>query len=420
MKAELISIGDELLIGQVVNTNAARLGEKLNLAGISMLRSVSVADQRQEIIDALKSAESRADLVLITGGLGPTKDDITKNVLCEYFESKLIIDDAVLDDVREIFARRGRALTELNRKQAEVPDNCVVIRNKNGTAPGMWFERNGKIVVSMPGVPYETMAMMDEYVIPKLKTEHQLPAIFHYTILTQGIGESFLAEKIEAWEDSLAKENLKLAYLPSPGQVRLRLSGTGNSEEEIRSRIMKKVNEVLPEIEKYVYGYEEYGKPQPKLEKILGELLLKNKKTIAVAESCSGGYIAHLITSVAGASNYFNGGVIPYHNQFKHALLHVDESIFKQHGAVSEECVRAMAEGVIKKFNADYGIAVSGIAGPTGGSEDKPVGTVWFAWASKKEIRAEKFVFGTDRGRNIELTAITAINRMRILIASGF
>jgi nicotinamide-nucleotide amidase len=420
MQAEIISIGDELLIGQVINTNAARIGEMLNLAGIRVKRTTVVADDRDAILNSFDAAFTGADLVLVTGGLGPTKDDITKKILCEFFRSKLLVNEDVLKDVTEIFARRGKEISEVNKKQAEVPDNCTVIRNKNGTAPGMWFERDGKILVSMPGVPYETMAMMEEFVIPKLKAEHQLQAIFHYSILTQGIGESYLAETIEEWEDSLAAHNIKLAYLPSVGAVRLRLSGYGENNEAVKKSVMKKVEEVLPLIKKYVYGFEEYGKPQPKIESVLGELLLGKKKRIALAESCTGGYISHLITSVAGSSKYFNGCVVPYHNEFKHALLEVDRKVFTTSGAVSEECVQAMATGVAKKFKADYAIAVSGIAGPAGGTPEKPVGTVWMAWANGKEVKTEKFVFGTDRGRNIHLAAITAMNRLRILIEEGF
>ena len=420
MKAEIICIGDELLIGQVVNTNAARMGELLNLAGIQVVHATVTQDNRQSILDALASAAKRADVILITGGLGPTKDDITKKVLCEYFKSEMVLSEEVLQDVKDIFERRGRVVTELNRKQAEVPAVCSVIRNKNGTAPGMWFDDNGKIYVSMPGVPFEMLPMLEETVIPQLKNVAQLPAIFHYTILTHGIGESVLAERIEAWEDRLSERNIRLAYLPSNGSVRLRLSAFGNNEEMLRVAVFEEVQKVLPLIEKHVYGYEEFGKPAPRIETVLADVLLKTGKKLALAESCTGGYIAHLVTSVPGSSAFFNGGIIPYHNEFKHSLLEVKNDVFISVGAVSEECVRQMAKGILEKFSADYAIAVSGIAGPTGGTDEKPVGTVWIAWASREMVVAEKFIFGKDRMRNIALTANAALNGLRQQIESGF
>ncbi|MFN6037912.1 MAG: nicotinamide-nucleotide amidohydrolase family protein, partial [Bacteroidota bacterium] len=316
--------------------------------------------------------------------------------------------------------RRGKKLTELNRKQAEVPDKCLVIRNANGTAPGMWFNSDGKIYISIPGVPYEALAMIENFILPKLKAENVLPAIFHYTVHTQGIGESFLAEIIEEWENSLSVENVKLAYLPSPGMVRLRLSGFGDELEHVKHNVMKKKEELIPLISEYIYGYEEYGSPPPKIQKLLGELLIKNRKKIALAESCTGGYISHLITSIPGSSEYYNGGIIPYHNEFKNELLEVDEDVFRLSGAVSEECVKSMAIGIIKKYRSDYSIAVSGIAGPSGGTPEKPVGTVWIAWSNTKETVAEKFIFTNDRERNIHLTAINAMEKMRRMIEKGF
>ena len=420
MKAEIISIGDELLIGQVINTNAARIGEMLNLSGIRVVHSAVIPDERLAILDALYSAGKRADVVIITGGLGPTKDDITKKVLSEFFQSDMRLDDEVLRDVTEIFARKGKVVTELNRKQAEVPEKCIVIRNANGTAPGMWFNENGKIYVSIPGVPYEALAMVENFILPKIKAENNLPFIFHFTIHTQGVGESYLAEMIADWEDSLATENIKLAYLPAPGIVRLRLSGYGNNEQLVRGAVMKKKEELMPLISEFVYGFEEYGKNPPLIQQVLGDILLQNQKKISLAESCTGGYMAHLLTSIPGSSAYFNGCIVPYHNEFKHELLEVNEVIFKEVGAVSEDCVREMANGVLKKFRSDYAIAVSGIAGPSGGTEDKPVGTVWIAWANKNEVRAEKFVFSNNRNRNIHLTAVNAMERMRKLILGGF
>jgi nicotinamide-nucleotide amidase len=416
MIAEIITIGDEILIGQIVDTNSAWIGQQLNLNGIRVKQISSVSDDREHILKALKEAEGRADVILITGGLGPTKDDITKKTLAEYFNVGLIEDAQTVEMVRDFFAKRGKELTELNRKQGEVLENCKVILNHNGTAPGMWIENNNKIYVSMPGVPFEMKAMVDEYVIPQLKKQFDLPFIYHKTVLTNGIGESFLAERIEKWEDSLAVNEIKLAYLPSPGMVKLRLTTYGKNEAELKGRISKAIEQLTPIIAEYIYGYEEYGKEPDQLEKLVADLLLSKKKTLSLAESCTGGYISHLITSIAGSSVFYQGGVVPYHNQFKHNLLGVSNDVFEKHGAVSEECVKAMALGVKVKFNSNYSIAVSGIAGPTGGSDDKPVGTVWIAIASDSGVVAERFQFGTDRNRNIRMTALAALNKLRKII----
>jgi len=419
MIAEIITIGDEILIGQIVDTNSAWIGTQLNLIGIKVKQISSVSDDYEHILKALKEAENRADIILITGGLGPTKDDITKKTLATYFNVGMIIHKETENMIRDFFAKRGKELTELNRKQAEVPENCEVILNHNGTAPGMWFEQNNKIFISMPGVPYEMKAIMENDVLPKLKNRFTLPAIFHKTLLTNGIGESFLAEKIESWEDNLASLNLKLAYLPSPGMVRLRLSGSGKTTDEVKSKIENAFGNLLPLIKDYFFGYEEYGKEPDSLEKIIAELLIKNNKTLALAESCTGGYISHLITSIPGSSAFYRGGIIPYHNTHKHELLGVENAIFEKSGAVSEECVIEMASGVKNKFNADYSIAVSGIAGPSGGSSEKPVGFVWVAIATPNEIITEKFQFGTDRNRNIRMTALAALNKLRKCIVAN-
>jgi nicotinamide-nucleotide amidase len=417
MLAEIITIGDEILIGQIVDTNSAWIGTQLNLTGIKVKQISSVSDDSDHILKALKEAESRADIILITGGLGPTKDDITKKTLATYFNVGMVIHKETESMIRNFFAKRGKELTELNRKQSEVPENCEVILNHNGTAPGMWFEKNNKIYVSMPGVPYEMKAIMENDVIPKLKKRFSLPAIYHKTLLTNGIGESFLAEKIEVWEDSLASMNLKLAYLPSPGMVRLRLSGYGKTTDEIKFKIEYAFENLLPLIKDYFFGYEEYGKEPDSLEKIVAELLVQKNKTLALAESCTGGYISHLITSIPGSSTFYRGGIIPYHNTHKNELLGVENIIFEKSGAVSEECVNEMASGVKNKFNADYSIAVSGIAGPSGGTDEKPVGMVWIAIATPNEIITEKFQFGTDRNRNIRMTALAALNKLRKSLA---
>ncbi len=416
MNAELLTIGDEILIGQIVNTNAVWMAQQLNLIGVSVVHMSSVSDERTAILKAFKDAGERADIVLITGGLGPTKDDITKKIVCEYFETELVTDENVLKDVTGFFAKRNREITEINKKQAEVPKGCMVIRNKNGTAPGMWMEKDNTIYVSMPGVPFEMKGMVTDDVIPEIKKRFKLPFIYHKTILTQGIGESALAELITDWEDNVRANNIGLAYLPSPGMVRLRLSDTGFDENELRNKIDKEVETLKPQIEKYIYGYEEYGQEQPKMEEILGQLLLEKNLKLGLAESCTGGYISHLITSVAGSSAYYNGCIVPYQNEFKNALLKVDNSVFEKDGAVSKECVMAMAKETIAVFKADVAIAVSGIAGPGGGTEEKPVGTVWIAVAYGDRIIPKHFIFGDNRQRNIQMTAIAAMNMLRKLI----
>jgi nicotinamide-nucleotide amidase len=416
MNAELLTIGNEILIGQIINTNSVWMAQQLNMIGVSVVHMSSVADDRDSILKAFDDASKRADIVLITGGLGPTKDDITKKTFCDYFETELVVDKNVLKDVTGFFTKRNRELTELNRKQAEVPKGCLVIRNKNGTAPGMWMEKNNTIFVSMPGVPFEMQAMITEDVVPEIKKRFKLPFIYHKTILTQGIGESFLADLISDWEDALALEEIGLAYLPSPGMVRLRLSSKGFDEIILNNKIEAQVEKIKPLIDKYIYGYEEYGKDQPKIEEILGQLLLEKNLKLGLAESCTGGYISHLITSVAGSSTYYNGCVVPYHNEFKHNLLKVDNAIFEKNGAVSKECVTAMVKETLNVFNADVAIAVSGIAGPSGGTDDKPVGTTWIAVAYGDRVISKQFIFGDNRLRNIQMTANAAMNMLRKLI----
>jgi nicotinamide-nucleotide amidase len=416
MKAELLTIGNEILIGQIVNTNAVWMAQQLNEAGISVVHMSSVPDEKNAILDAFSEAGKRAQLVLITGGLGPTKDDITKATFCEFFDTHLVLNEDVLKDVDGFFIKRGRELTPINRKQAEVPEGCRVIRNKNGTAPGMWMEKNGTIYVSMPGVPFEMKTMVTDDILPELKKRFTLPFIYHKTILTQGIGESMLAELISDWEDGLAEKNIGLAYLPSPGMVRLRMSSNGSSEEELRNRVEQELAKVQPLIQKYIYGYEEYGKEQPTMEEILGGLLKERGLKLALAESCTGGYISHLITSIAGSSAYYNGGVVPYHNEFKQELLRVDESVFTTVGAVSQACVETMAREVMVTFKATASIAVSGIAGPSGATDDKPVGTTWIAVALNDKVFSKQFIFGDNRQRNIHMTAIAGMNMLRKLI----
>jgi nicotinamide-nucleotide amidase len=413
MIAEIITIGDEILIGQIVDTNSAWMGQQLNLAGITVKQITSVSDNREHILAALADAEKRADIILITGGLGPTKDDITKKTLCEYFKTSLVFNSIVFSDVKKLFATYGKTVTPLNKLQAELPANCTPIRNFNGTAAGMWFEQNGKIYVSMPGVPYEMKAMMTESVIPELRQKFNLPVIVHKTVLTQGIGESYLSEMIADWENSLAEHEIKLAYLPSPGTVRLRLSVKGNEKEKLETITDKKITELLTIIEPYYFGMEEFGKERESHAQIIGKLLKAKNKTIAVAESCTGGYIAHQITLVPGSSAYFMGSVVPYQNNIKHKILNVDTKLFTTVGAVSKECVEQLAQGALHLFNTDYAIATSGIAGPDGATAEKPVGTIWIAIATKAGLVSEKYLFGNNRERNIQKAAQAAFSMLR-------
>ena len=407
MLCEIITIGDEILIGQIVDTNSAWMARELNNAGIKVKQISSVSDDKAHIMKALDDARTRADIILITGGLGPTKDDITKVTLCEYFSTQLVRNMDVFYDVKNIFESRGLPYTELNQRQSDVPANCTVIPNTKGTAPGMWFEEYGKVFVSMPGVPYEMMAMMSNFVIPKIKEKYKTPFILHKTILVQGIGESFLSEKIADWEDSLP-QGFKLAYLPSTGMVRLRITSMGDDKAKLEQQTEELVEKLRPIISQYIYGYNDET-----MEQIVGRLLKEKGKKLSTAESCTGGYIAHRITSVPGSSAYFEGSLITYSYEIKENILGVNKAILEQYGAVSEQVVLAMAEAARMQFKTDYSIAASGIAGPDGGTTEKPVGTVWIAISTPHGTMAKKFLFGNDRERNIIRTSITALNLLR-------
>lgn len=416
MKAEILTIGDEILIGQITNTNSVWIAQELNLMGVKIAHMASVADDEASIIKAFDDAKSRADFVFITGGLGPTKDDVTKKTFSKYFNAGLILDEEILKHVASFFIKRGRELTEINRKQALVPEGCFVVHNPNGTAPGMWMQKDNTVFISLPGVPYEMKAMILETVLPKIKRENNLPHIYHKTVLTNGIGESALAELIESWEDGLVKNNIKLAYLPQLGMVRLRLSTFGPNKDLLKKNVEEEIEKLKKIIDAYIFGYENYGEETPSLADIVSKLLREEKQTLALAESCTGGYVSSLITGVAGASDIFKGAIVPYTNKAKHALLEVDESIFTTVGAVSKECVEQLAQNVRKKFDSDFSLAISGIAGPTGGTDEKPVGTVWIAVASKEKTLALKFVFGDNRQRNIIMSANFALNILRKFI----
>ncbi len=406
MNAEIITIGEEILIGQIIDTNSAWMAQELGLIGVRIKQISSVSDIAGEIIEALRLAETRVDLILITGGLGPTKDDITKKTLASYFGSGWKIDQDSLENVKSIFARFSMPLLEVNIKQAEVPDNCEAIFNTKGTAPGMWFEVRNKIFVSMPGVPHEMMAMMSLSVLPKILSRGQLPAIVHQTLLTAGLGESFLAQKLETVENALP-DHIKLAYLPKLGQVRLRLSAYGNSKSDLQREVDAWTDKIMKIVAEYIIW-----KGDGTLSQAILERLQKNNKTLVTAESCTGGYIAKEITSIPGSSKSFLGGVVPYSNDLKKKLLGVNQDTLDRFGAVSEEVVREMAMGAILNLGGDYALVTSGIAGPGGGSPEKPVGTTWVAWGSKDKIETKKFSFGKDRLINIERSATVALTHL--------
>jgi len=414
MQAELITIGDEILIGQTIDTNSAWMGKKLNALGIQVSQITSIRDERNAIKNALLAAEhSAANLVFITGGLGPTKDDITKHVLCEYFETYLERNEEVLEKIQSFFKERGREMLETNNQQADLPKACTVLLNEMGTASGMWFERNNTIFVSMPGVPYEMKHLMSERVLPKVQETFPLPAIFHKTIMTEGIGESFLVELIQDWETSLIADEIKIAYLPSPGIVRVRLTAMGTALVPLQEKVLRKAQELHRLIPEYIFGEDDIS-----MEEALAKLLIKNKKTISTAESCTGGYIAHLLTSKEGSSAYYLGGFVSYDNQVKIETLRVSKDSIEDEGAVSKTVVEQMANGARNLLKTDFSIATSGIAGPGGGTDEKPVGTVWIAIASEKGVVSKKFLFEKDRDRNIRRSAMAAMSMVRKELSS--
>jgi nicotinamide-nucleotide amidase len=406
-KVSILSIGDEILIGQIDNTNAGWMAKQLNDWGFNTVNIQTLSDEPNSIIRGLKQSMEISDLVLVTGGLGPTKDDITKTTIADFFDSKLIINDDILEHVTQFFAQRKRKLTELNRLQAMVPDNCEVIINKEGTAPGMYFHRENTHFVFMPGVPFEMKYIMNNWVLPQMKKKLNPPNTIQKTVLTHGMGESFLVERIQDWEDQLP-EDLSLAYLPSPGRVRLRLRGQSYNREALLTLLdeqLIKLHDLIPEL---IYGYDD-----DKMEEIIGQLLMSEGKTIALAESCTGGYIGHKLTEVPGSSSYFLGSAVTYSNEAKSKLLGIEKTLIMDHGAVSEEVVKAMAQGARSLYGSDYALATTGIAGPGGGTKDKPVGTVWIALADNQQVIAKRFQFGDHRIRNINMTTFAALNLLR-------
>lgn len=410
MKAEIITIGDEILIGQIIDTNSAWIAEQFNLNGIEIYQITSVHDNHDHIMEALKNAEERVDLVIMTGGLGPTKDDITKKTLCEYFNTKLVLHEPSFQHIKERFTRLNIDMNKLNRDQALVPESCIVLPNDEGTAPGLWLEKNNTIFVSVPGVPFEMKYLVEFEVFPRLRKSGRTKAIYHKTVLTQGIPESMLAEKIEDWENELPG-NVKLAYLPSPMAVRLRLSAMGTEQsilEKLVETEIEKLRQIIPE---YIFGYN-----NETMAEVIGRILKQNGNTLSVTESCTGGYISHLITSVAGSSKFYNGSVTAYSNQVKEQILGVSGKTILEFGAVSEQVAKEMAIGARKVLNSDFAVATTGIAGPDGGTDEKPVGTIWIAVASENKVIARKYVFGNNRERNILRSSQTALQLLRKVI----
>lgn len=410
MKAAIITIGDELLIGQTVDTNSAWMGAELSKSGFDIFRITSIHDRKSDIIYALDEAGKEADVVLITGGLGPTSDDITKQTLAEYFNTRLVMNFEVLGMIEEMMSRRKFGMNDNNRRQAEVPESCRVLTNGAGTAPGMWFEKDGTIFVSMPGVPNEMKYLMNEHVLPELNKRFTSQVIIHRNIMTYGTFEARLAEILTDFESALPT-NIKLAYLPSSGVIKLRLTATGNEQETLEALVNEQVKSLYKTIPEFIYGENEES-----LEMVIGKLLSKKKRSLSTAESCTGGEIAHLLTSVPGSSNYYKGSVIAYDNSVKSNILRVKEETLNKYGAVSEEVVKEMAEAARTIFKTDFAVATSGIAGPGGGTEAKPVGTLWMAVATENGTIAEKRVFGNDRISNIKRFSLAALNLLRLQI----
>ena len=398
MKAAIVTIGDEILIGQIVDTNSSYIAKALDKVGIATHEMLSISDDKQHILDTFHSLQNKVEVVIVTGGLGPTKDDITKKTFCDYFEDNLVENEAVLIHVKSIIEGiYKRPITQMNRDQALVPTKAKVLFNQVGTAPGMWMEKENTVFISLPGVPYEMKYLIDNEVIPNLVQKFERPYIVHQTIMTYGRGESMIAEQIEAWENNLP-DFIKLAYLPSPGKVRLRLTARGTNEEVLKSEIKSQVEKLDLLIHEIIVGYNE---DEP-IEVVLGRLLTEKKATISTAESCTGGKIASMLSSVPGASNYFKGSVVSYATQTKIDVLEIDENLIAKHGVVSAEVAKEMVISVQKLMNSDFAIATTGNAGPTKGDEDAELGTVFLGIATPQEVFVEEFNFGQPREKVID------------------
>ena len=414
MKAEIITIGDEILIGQIVDTNSVFIAKELNKIGVSVYQITSIQDEKQHILNALKDAESRVDIVIITGGLGPTKDDITKHTLCQYFDDTLVQNDSVRANLHELFKNSEyKKLTKNNLEQALVPSKAIVLHNEIGTAPGMYFRKSGKVFISLPGVPYEMEALIKEKVVPKLALEFDTPHIYHKTIVTQGVAESVLADQISDWEGNLPSF-IKLAYLPNLGMVRLRLSAIGENQQKIRLAVEREVADLLNQIGDVVIGFDDDSPA-----KLIADLLVSKDQTLAIAESCTGGLIASTITQNKGASTFFKGAIVSYHTKSKSDLLEVNEELIFEHSVVSKQVAKAMALSVKDKFNTDYGVATTGNAGPTKGDSDVEVGTVFIAISTPNNIIVEEYNFGNNRYKVIERAKNKALQLLRLAIINA-
>ena len=413
MKASIITIGDELLIGQTIDTNSAWIGAEMSSLGFDVHKITSIHDRREDILTAMQEAAGKSDVVLITGGLGPTSDDITKQTLCEYINTRLVMNARVLEMIEAMMAHRKFAMNEYNRRQAEVPESCRILENHTGTAPGMWFEKDNTIFVSMPGVPHEMKHIMTVHVLPELKKRFTSQVIIHRNIMTFGTFEARLAEMLTGFEEALPG-NIRLAYLPAAGVIKLRLTATGSRFDLLEKSVREQMEKLYIAIPEYIYAEDEES-----LEMVIGRLLKERNATLCTAESCTGGEIAHMVTSVAGSSAYYRGSVVAYANDIKTSLLGVSASDIEKHGAVSREVVSSLATGALKLFNTDYALATSGIAGPDGGSDAKPVGTLWMAVASERGVVAVNQVFGNDRVMNIRRFSLSALNLLRKQIISS-
>ena len=410
MNLDIITIGDEILIGQIVDTNSAWMAQKLNDEGINVRQIISISDDPVQISETFAESAKKVKLVLVTGGLGPTKDDKTKDTICNFFHTRLIENHTVLQNVEELLNKRGIALNQLNRDQALVPESSRIFQNKLGTAPGLLLEKEGCSFVFMPGVPFEMKYLMEFEIIPYLRSHFQTSTILHRTILTQGLPESMLAEKIAGWEDALPAY-IKLAYLPSPQGVRLRLSARSKDLIVMKAEVENRIRSLRQLIDANIYGFDDESPAER-----IGKLLTEKGWTISTAESCTGGAIARLFTENPGSSAYFKGSVVAYSNEVKTNVLGVDAESIAQYGAVSREVVESMAIQAIKLMNTDFAVATSGIAGPGGGTEEKPVGTVWIAVAYKEQVTSQLYNFGNDRERNIARTAQNALFLLRKLL----
>jgi len=411
INAEIITIGDEILYGQIVDTNSQWISNELDAMGVKTIRKTTVGDNEEDILEAFAQAGKRAHIILITGGLGPTNDDLTKPCLAKYFNCGLVLYQQALDDLHSIFARVGREMTETNRKQAFLPSKCSMISNRAGTAPGMWFQENQQVYISMPGVPHEMKIMMTEQILPRLRSVFQTPVIYHKLVKTIGIGESWLADKIKTWEQQLPL-HIRLAYLPGVGEVKLRLTAIGENIETLQQQVLEQLSGLELLAGNYIYGFDKDTLPLT-----VGNLLKARKLTLSTAESCTGGSVARAITSIPGSSAYFMGSIVAYHNGVKENLLGVSPETLTQYGAVSEQTVIEMAQGVRSRLQTDIGLATSGIAGPDGGTEEKPVGTIWIACSDGETTLTRKLSLYKDRKTNIELTTQAALNLLRERLA---